>query len=67
MWFLDSNFLSNIKLWWAQDSYEGSKMFFFINKLNMLKERILRWNREKFNNMFKEKLDIENKLKELNS
>lgn len=32
----------------------------------MLKEKILRWNKEHFNNIFKEKLDIENKLKELN-
>ena len=67
MWFLDPNFLNNIKLWWAQDRCEGSKMFVFNNKLKMLKEHILRWNREQFSNIFKEKLDIENQIKELNS
>ena len=33
----------------------------------MLKECILRWNKKHFNNIFKEKLDIENQLKEINS
>ena len=30
MWFLDPNFLNNIKTWWDQDSCVGSKMFVFI-------------------------------------
>ena len=42
-------------------------MYFFVNKLRMLKQCILRWNKEHFNNIFKEKFDIENQLKELNS
>ena len=67
MWFLDPNFLNIIKLWWAEDRCEASKMFVFINKLKMLKEQILRWNREQFHNIFKEKLDIENQLTYLNS
>ena len=58
MWFLDPNFLNNIKTWWAQDSCDGSKMFIFIQKLRMLKDHILKWNREQFNNIFKEKLEI---------
>lgn len=29
MWFLDSNFLENIKVWWSQTNFEGSKMFIF--------------------------------------
>ena len=67
MWFLDADFLNNIKEWWAQDEFVGSKMYVFVAKMKKLKERILRWNKEHFKDIFKEKIDIENQLKELNS
>jgi hypothetical protein len=66
MWFHDPNFLELVRTWWTQANYVGSKMFIFISKLKMLKENILRWNREHFNDIFKEKLEIEGKLQELN-
>ena len=66
MWFQDLNFLELIKTWWTQANFVGSKMFIFISKLKLLKENILRWNRDHFNNIFKEKLEIEDKLKNLN-
>lgn len=65
MWFLDSSFLGYIKDWWSLGKFEGSKMFIFVSKMKMLKEKILRWNKEHFKNIFKEKLDVENRLKEL--
>ena len=55
MWFLDPNFLGNIKEWQSQGDFEGSKMFIFVYKMKMLKEKILKWNKEHFNNIFKEK------------
>ena len=66
MWFLDSSFIENIKEWWSQGDFEGSKMFIFISKMKMLKENMVRWNKDHFNNIFKEKLEIEDRLKELN-
>lgn len=66
MWFQDPRFLELIKTWWTQANFAGSKMFIFISKLKLLKENILRWNREHFNNIFKERLKIEDKLKNLN-
>ena len=66
MWFQDLKFIENIKSWWRQADFEGSKMFIFISKLKSLKENMLRWNRLHFNNIFKEKIDIEEKLKLLN-
>lgn len=66
MWFQDPNFIENIRDWWKQARFEGSKMFVFVSKLKWLKEKILRWNRENFNNIFKEKMEIEDKLKNLN-
>ena len=58
MWFQDLKFLELIRIWWTQESFEGSKMFVFISKLKFLKENILRWNREHFNNIVKEKLKL---------
>ena len=55
MWFQDLKFFELIRTWWTQAGFEGSKMFIFIYKLKLLKENILRWNREHFNNTFKEK------------
>ena len=45
MWFQDPKFLENIKLWWSQGSFEGSKMFIFMSKIKMLKDKILKWNK----------------------
>lgn len=66
MWFQDPKFLELVKTWWTQANFAGSKTFIFISKLKLLKENILRWNKEHFNNIFKEKLEIEDKLKNLN-
>ena len=65
-WSSDTSFLENIKEWWSQGNFKGSRMFIFISKMKMLKENILRWNKVHFNNIFKEKLEIEERLKELN-
>lgn len=66
IWFLDPNFLECFKIWWSQSNFKGSKMFIFVSKMKILKENTLRWNKEHFNNIFKEKIEIEEKLKELN-
>lgn len=65
IWFLDPCFLDNIKSWWSQGNFEGSRMLIFISKMKILKEEILRWNKQHFN-IVKEKLDIEERLRELN-
>lgn len=67
MWFLDANFIELIRSWWQQDNIKGSKMFKFVSKMKMLKSKILEWNREHFNNIFKEKLNNEENLNTLNA
>ena len=42
-------------------------MFIFMSKIKMLKDKILKWNKQHFNNIFKEKLEVEAKLKDLNA
>ena len=54
-----------IRNWWKQDNFKGSKMYIFVSKMKMIKENILKWNKEHFNNIFREKLDIVEILKEL--
>ena len=41
-------------------------MFCFVSKLKSIKEKILKWNKTQFKNIFQEKLDIEEKLEKLN-
>lgn len=41
-------------------------MFCFVSKLKTIKEKILKQNKVQFKNIFKEKLDIEEKLEKLN-
>lgn len=56
----------NIEQWWLESKFEGSKMFYFIVKLKLLIEKIIKQNTEHFNNIFKDKLDNEEELKNLN-
>ena len=41
-------------------------MYIFVSKMKMLKENILKCFKEHFNNIFNEKLEVEERLKELN-
>ena len=48
MWFMDKGFMYQIKDWWQEDQFEGSKMFCLVSKLKNLKQKILNWNRLHF-------------------
>ena len=41
-------------------------MFFFVSKLKSIKEKMLKWSNTQLKNIFREKLDIEEKLEKLN-
>ena len=66
MWFMDKGFMDQIKYWWQEDQFEGSKMFFLASKLKNSTHKILNWNNSHLKNIFKENLDIEDKMSELN-
>ena len=66
MWFQDKTFMNHIKEWWQEEQFEGSKMFCLVSKLKSVKEKILKWNNQHFKNIFKEKLEIEEKLNKIN-
>ena len=58
--------MKNINQWWQEGEFKGYKMYCFVSKLKMLKEKILKWNKTHFNNIIKEKLKNEEDLKNLN-
>ena len=66
MWFQDKAFLDLVREWWQEEQFEGSKMFCLVSKLKYVKEKILKWNNLHFKNIFKEKLEIEEKIGKLN-
>ena len=66
MWFMDRSFMEQIQDWWQDDQFEGSRMFFLVSKLKNLKQKIINWNKLHFKNIFQEKLDIEEKMSNLN-
>ena len=43
-----------IREWWNQRNLKGSKNYIFVSKMKKIKENILKWNKEHFNNIFKE-------------
>ena len=66
MWFMDRNFMDQIRDWWQEDQFDGSRMFCLVSKLKNLKQKIINWNKIHFKNIFQEKLDIEAKMSNLN-
>ncbi|XP_059064232.1 uncharacterized protein LOC131856452 [Cryptomeria japonica] len=66
MWFRDDNIINLIEHWWNGSVFSGSKMFIVENNLNLIKRKLLEWNRENFGNIFDKKLSIEKDLKDVN-
>ena len=48
MWFLDKTLMKNIKQWWEEGKFIGSKMYCFISKLKMVKEKNIKMEQNTF-------------------
>ncbi|XP_059070595.1 uncharacterized protein LOC131860228 [Cryptomeria japonica] len=66
MWLMHEDFLPNIQKWWTKCNIQGSKMFQITLKLKEIKHKLLVWNKERFKNIFEEKLRIEKEMDEVN-
>lgn len=66
MWMKDPNFLTLIENWWKEGTFEGSKLFCFIAKLKLVKQKLLQWNSQHFKNIFSTKRALEERLAALN-
>ncbi|XP_057839788.1 uncharacterized protein LOC131049742 [Cryptomeria japonica] len=68
MWWRDGEFLSNLERWWKEiNIFKGTPSFFFVKRMNFMKKKIKRWNRDCFKNIFEEKSRIEEALLQINS
>lgn len=62
MWMKDAGFCDLIERWWQENIFVGSKLFCFVSKLKSIKQKLLKWNREKFQNSFTRKKGVEDGL-----
>ncbi|XP_059068246.1 uncharacterized protein LOC131858814 [Cryptomeria japonica] len=63
----DGEFLSNLEWWWKESNkFRGTPSFCFVKGMKFMKEKIKRWNRDCFKNIFEEKSQIEEALLQIN-
>ena len=63
------DFSEKVKTWWAElHSNQVANMWSFQQNLKALKSRIMKWNKEEFGNIFREKNSLETRrLQEIQS
>lgn len=66
MWLKEDNFVDMLEKWWSSYKVSGSKLFFFVSMLKLIKQDLLSWNREKIGNIFEDKAKIELELNDRN-
>lgn len=66
IWLKDDNILRLLEVWWKEVEVSGSKIFKVVNKLKIIKQKLIIWNREYFENMFDKKYQVEEELVEVN-
>ncbi|XP_059071401.1 uncharacterized protein LOC131865961 [Cryptomeria japonica] len=61
------NFSPTYKNGGPESNFQGSKMFYLNSKLKEIKHKLLYWNKERFKNIFEEKLRIEKEMENVNT
>ena len=65
-WLLQVDFPGKLKEWWEEiPTIKGTQMYQVQQKLKILKTKIKKWNKKYFGNIFKEKAELEGKIKEV--
>eukprot|EP00253_Pinus_taeda_P035212 PITA_35212 len=65
-WLRNPDFLSKIEEWWTQSQARGQcKMHSFQLRLKEMKNRIRKWNKEVFGNIFEDKQNLEKAMEEV--
>ena len=63
---LQLEFLENIKKWRAEiPPIKGTIMYQFQQKLKLLKEKLKKWNKDSFRNIFQAKKELDIKIQEV--
>ncbi|XP_057838177.2 uncharacterized protein LOC131048296 [Cryptomeria japonica] len=66
MWLKYDNILRILEVWWKEAEVFGSRIFKVVNKLKIIKQKLIIWNREHYGNIFDKKSQVEAELKEVN-
>eukprot|EP00253_Pinus_taeda_P023904 PITA_23904 len=65
-WLRNPNFLNKLEEWWNESQVRGQrKMHTFQLRLKELKQKIRKWNKEDFGNIFEEKQKLERAMEEV--
>ncbi|XP_057833822.1 uncharacterized protein LOC131044504 [Cryptomeria japonica] len=68
MWWRDPSFIELLRTWWLDsNTLSGSPSFWFVKRMQYIKNKIKHWNKFSFKNIFTEKLKIEEELEEVNN
>ncbi|XP_057842232.1 uncharacterized protein LOC131051668 [Cryptomeria japonica] len=62
----DDNILKLLKEWWNVAKVSRSRIFKIVNKLKIIKQNLIHWNKEHFGNIFDNKDQVEVELVEFN-
>jgi hypothetical protein len=63
LWIHHPSFMEKIEQWWNESkSIQGIPMYHFQQCLKFIKNKLKKWNKETFGNIFKEKEKLEIKL-----
>ncbi|XP_057871227.1 uncharacterized protein LOC131077702 [Cryptomeria japonica] len=66
MWLKDDHILELLKEWWYGAKVSGSGIFNVANKLKIIKQNLIQWNKKHFGNIFDNKAQVEAVLVEVN-
>ena len=67
MWLKTEGFVDRVQTWWNQHSFVGTPSFVPEKKLKALKEDIVQWNHREFGNVVRQKKQLLEELKSLDT
>ena len=67
MWLKTEGFVDRVQTWWNWHSFVGTPSFVLAKKLKALKEDIVQWNQREFGNVVRQKKQLLEELKSLDS
>ena len=67
MWLKTEGFVDRVQSWWNRHSFVGTPSFVLAKKSKVLKEDIVQWNRREFGNVERQKKQLLEELKKLDT
>ena len=67
MWLKTDVFVDRVDSWWNCHSFSGTPSYVFAKKMKVLKEEIIQWNRQEFDNVGRKKKELLGALESLDA